>query len=1193
MAETHPLEEVSPMEPEGVTTDQLHGDLTARLEDQEILDRIMAPSADQPLAGSAPEEPGEEGEESGGFAYKPVRLEDVEQSRRNALGGVRAFARSIPDIALQIPLGFGEGVLNKPADLARSIDTYIHENIIDLGFMGFDPNEEPWLRLPEGPDPATAGGAIARSMAQFLGGFAIAKRVSGPLSLAAKAGGIPTQLGVNAVQGGIADFLAFGGHEKRLSDVIESIPALQNPVTEFLSVDEDDPEVIGRIKNVLEGAAMGVLADSFVVALRGVRAHVRARAAAKGEGAEDAIQAAVRDFEVLDQSTKIQRDEFTRLIGDADAEEIVPIRAIAKGVEEGAESPEIFVNWARINNPEDVIEAEKALVKRNARDIKAAQRGKITHAETKLTASQLDAWEVLRSKKGPGATGNAEEVTAIRQLWAASSSKIKELSAMAEANPSPVNDIALRKMLLVHKVIQERALGVQTEAARTLSAYRIPVGDTISFSGQMDELEMALRGERKSLRKIARGINLLADAGMDRELDEFVGTTAWAKTKEAVLQGWYFSLLSGPQTHLRNIVSQTGVIGLELANRRVARLIGSLIGSDAIPPGEAKHALFGLFQGGADAFRITAKGRKILSEAIERPGTDGARLLSENAEEFGSVWRAMATGETGIGIGKIDMPRVGALDPQRLGIDPDSGMGHAFRMADSVTRAPGKALGVEDEVYKSLAFQMEIESQALRKVEQELATGALGADPRAASMGLEELYRTRLAEIRGNPDEYMRLAGIRNAELLTFTGTPHGRIYDLMHSFRKLPVIGPMVQPFTRVAYNLPNFAFKYTPFAPLTPSFREAFRKGGADAQLASARFMLGSIAWLSMVDLALRGHISGEGPMDPGERAALSRSGWKPMSINPPGQDISIPIRGLDPFAFILGTAGTFTELMLNREQDFDEVNDSLTETGIASAFAIANQFTSAQYMTGFSNFFEAMNEPTRYSETWWRRFGSSMVPVGLRQVNRGMFDDYARETTSILDAWKASTPGLSKSLPPRRDLWGRPISFKTKMGSFLDTVSPIRVHEINMEPVDGEMLNRLEAFIRMPRRQQTFDGVVIDLDRHPGAYSRLLELAGNKLTHIEMGGSAVPIDIMGMGAKDTLNAIVTGNHPESFYYDRLSVGPEGDAIRFLRDKYRSFMIPALDVVMEEYPDIRAKVEAELQIRQEAEFESLEAFQ
>lgn len=77
--------------------------------------------------------------------------------------------------------------------------------------------------------------------------------------------------GLNAGVGAVADFLAFDGNDARLSNLIQAAPQLQNPITEFLAAKEEDPELVGRLKNSLEGLGMGALLDTLLVGLRGTK----------------------------------------------------------------------------------------------------------------------------------------------------------------------------------------------------------------------------------------------------------------------------------------------------------------------------------------------------------------------------------------------------------------------------------------------------------------------------------------------------------------------------------------------------------------------------------------------------------------------------------------------------------------------------------------------------------------------------------------------------------------------------------------------------------------------------------------------------------------------------------------------------------------------------------------------------------
>jgi predicted GNAT family acetyltransferase len=103
------------------------------------------------------------------------------------------------------------------------------------------------------------------------------------------------------VAGGVADFTVFDGHEERLSDLVESFPSLSNPVTRYLKSDENDTELEGRMKSVLEGAGVGALFEGFIATIRGIRAARRARAVT--QAVEDVQN---RTIDLPDRKTEVE-----------------------------------------------------------------------------------------------------------------------------------------------------------------------------------------------------------------------------------------------------------------------------------------------------------------------------------------------------------------------------------------------------------------------------------------------------------------------------------------------------------------------------------------------------------------------------------------------------------------------------------------------------------------------------------------------------------------------------------------------------------------------------------------------------------------------------------------------------------------------------------------------------------------------
>jgi len=112
-------------------------------------------------------------------------------------------------------------------------------------------------------DRKSLGYGISSGVSQFAVGLIGAGKLLRPIKGVKELGkaGATT---FEVARGALAGSIVIDPHEERLSDLIESFPALQNPVTEYLQADPADTSAEGRLKNALEGigldlAVVGVL----------------------------------------------------------------------------------------------------------------------------------------------------------------------------------------------------------------------------------------------------------------------------------------------------------------------------------------------------------------------------------------------------------------------------------------------------------------------------------------------------------------------------------------------------------------------------------------------------------------------------------------------------------------------------------------------------------------------------------------------------------------------------------------------------------------------------------------------------------------------------------------------------------------------------------------------------------------------
>src|SRR5210317_600998 len=190
-----------------------------------------------------------------------------------------------------------------------------------------------------GTSKTMAGGAV-EGISQFATGFIPLFGAAGRVGALAKAGTAAKAV----TAGAVTDFTFFNGQEARLSNLIQQVPELQNPVTEFLAYDEDEGELEGRMKNVLEGLGLEAVAGVFIKSLKAIKNGRKAK-----DGGADAVGQAQAVDEALeggkafaDMPSFTEEDLLTqqRLFGTPLEQASAEIKFQEKGLKEAEENLE-------------------------------------------------------------------------------------------------------------------------------------------------------------------------------------------------------------------------------------------------------------------------------------------------------------------------------------------------------------------------------------------------------------------------------------------------------------------------------------------------------------------------------------------------------------------------------------------------------------------------------------------------------------------------------------------------------------------------------------------------------------------------------------------------------------------------------------------------------------------------------------
>lgn len=1057
----------------------------------------------------------------------------------------------------------GKGLVETPRALARGVEggleAAVNSAVDVVDFLGNqmgagDIDEQAvhtWVKsqgLNLDP-PESVTGNLVEGMAQFLTGFVTA--------------GKALKTGNWAVKGIVSDAAFFDAQDQTLSNLIQQYPALQNPISEMLATDPNDPDWMNRAKRAFEGLALGGATEAFGRAVKAVAQYHNAKAmkGASPAGLDDAAKRAAVESEIT------KRDFM--LLGDPDAPVIqaramekpgTVVRKAVKDLPED-ETKEVLdgLNFAAIKSVDDIDGAVKVIrhsveklknvpdaitkaADARAAGINEARRGVRTHEMTEAAAAQKKAMDIIierRARNGAGAL-NAEEIHAVQTFRDAAARKLIQLSREAAKNPSDANLYMQKRMEAVYYAASREFEGARAEAGRAMDALKIPSKINRLRSQEVRRLLDEMGGVELQ-RERAERLAQLTDDKLALELDGVIKGTFWARTRDSLLKGWINGLLSGPQTHLVNMMSNTSVIAGQVAERAVAGQLSKAFGTEGgVATGEALSQIFGLVEGFKDAFRLGGIGRKT-----------------------GTVWHQIRTGESTFGGSKIDLKETGIHGAAKWGVASETLPGKLLDGVSSVVGFPGKALQVEDELFKTLGYRMELRARALRQASQEVAQGKLQS----------KAIKSRVQQLVDQPPEDLRLGAIDQAVMQTFQNKTGPIGNWLTAGVTRMPVLR-IVLPFVRTPANIFRYAAERSPIAPLLSQWRADIAAGGARRDLALTRMSLGTAGMLAFADMAQSGQIVGRAPEQPGDRAAFLRSGKKEYSVK--FGDKWVQLSRLDPVAMTMFTAADLVQTFASA--DFDEsLEEDAGRAWAAAITATASNMMSKTYLSGVSSLMRAMVHGDAAAESYVARLAGSLVPAGSAQLTRAI-DPTLRYAETLTDGIMRRVPWGSKDLPPQKDLWGRNIPLTSNHGFAYDFLSPFQISKEDPEPIDAE-LQKIGYAPSMPSKtvritvEDDISGrsVPISLRSNGKAYLRYVALAGNEAKH----------PVWGLGAKDLLNEIVEGKHALSDLYELAGeTGGDGGREDFIRDMISDFRKLARERLIDEFPELQRQAAARLRM-------------
>lgn len=925
------------------------------------------------------------------------KVASVEEEKRGLLA----------DVPVGVLAG-GREAIQQTLNATKDVGEWFNENVANLGYINIGPGGatsltdtpvvEPGINLPETPQPERITGQLVKPIVQFISEFALLKGAGKKTGIIKGPTTLKQTLGISAA----ADALAFDPQQERLSNLIQTVPALQNPVSEYLMAKPGDSNAEGRFKNALEGLGLGLATEGLFRVVGGYK-----DAANKGllnksfqEALDTApVKATGKTVPPIDPSIgKVTLKSTGQTIP---APEVVAALQSARANVTHAGN----INLSRISAPDDIKAIIDDTSQRYAPQMDAARGGVQSLEETAKLADALNmkTEDLLKRKKGEAY--NAAQAKAARDILVTSTNDVKA-AAVKAVGGSDQDLIDFYQKYLTNIAVQEQVSGVAAEAGRTLSSFRSMAKinkDKVNANKILIDRFGKGRDNVEDLAMYVSKLDEASPAAINRFLRES------RKTKGDKLLGlWYDSILSGPSTHAVNMVSNFayGPI-LSPIERSMSAMISA---ARKAPRGQ----------------RVYLREPVAMVSSLPIGIMDGLRL----------GYKTMA-GDIVDASGKIEsaVPMVG-----------ENVVSKVYQKI-----RPTTALQAEDMFFKGIAHRMEIAALSTRQALDEGLKGKALAE--------------RIAELKNNPTDKMLAAANDEAMYRTFT-QDLGRFGKSMQALRESAPGIKYVIPFLQTPLNILKSSFERSPFtAALVKEARENIAAGGIRRDTQLARLGTGSILTASIAMLAMDGKITGHGPRDPQERKVWITQGNQPMSTKvgnewrPYGR-----IEPFAAFGFVADTI-ELSKYMDDKEKEnlMQEISWYVSQNITDKTFLSGvNNFMKA-IQTGDDRFLTNLVSsvvPNVAAQT-----ARGIDPV-WRDTRSDLEDPIARGIDEALNSIKIRIPGKTEEMTPRIDMFGEVVGYENVNSPFLENINPFRGTPIEEDPLAKEMFNKNILPVRPPQ-------------------------------------------------------------------------------------------------------------------------------
>ena len=845
--------------------------------------------------------------------------------------------------------------------------------------------------------------------------------------------------------------------------------------------------------------------------------------------------------------------------------------------------PELLQNLNRIEGPDDLKRVADAINRASGIEVERTtfeQLQKLA-VERGFGTSFIREMEDLKSLYGD------LPIDYMRFRFAAHNNVSQFYETMQKSALDPNNQELKAELLYrlnLQSAILESGISIRTKAAQTTAS-----GNIVIPAPDSDEMK-----------------RLLADPKVDEGLKDLMGAMdnlLETSSKEGLLNKvskvgllrdlWDLTykngLLSATGTHLINLSSSVTFMASTLATRQLAGIAGSIkrgFGLQAeVEIGEAASALAAVTHTWRDALRL---GWVALKTGTTREMREGQDVLSDAGVKFEVQSGKFNAKDYGPPTGYFKK-----FITEPLGIEDETYYKAINSYATFVSLLGNRPIMAMDEVTKFLGYRAELYTQAYRASEQARRQARLDGK---SSDEIEEIGLKAMSDIFVNTPKAIDEAATDFSHMLSFSRKLTGASKAIQELAQE-SLIGRINLPFVKSPIWVTSESMQNSMIAPLSSQWRKDMAAGGATRELAMAKWAMGSGIMIGAGSYVADGRITGGGPANQNLRAVYLASGWRPysfvfsdgewdqefvaflgkMRMDPSiGQDgkLYVPFRGLDPIAGSLAMVADAVEYAR-----YEDDQDLVAQVVLGAVWGLYNYVGQQPWLTALSSVTGAFSSTIENPKASFKAAIESILsggatyaiegsPAGIFSSARGavarIVDPAAKDVAAdpnedmitkaarqAINKYRSKTPGLSKDLPDRYDMFGDPEYRDDPSNPGLSSLSGIRYQESKQRTSDKIIIS-LGLPIQKPKRIIDVGDVKVKIT--PEEYQYWLSRIGK----VKIGDNNVQKAIVETANMPGFNALGKNEKQET-----------------IREVYREFVNLAKEDLLERFPAISIRAQ------------------